>query len=221
MEIIWKQIKHFIPILFIALQLNGVSIGFGQVKVNLPEDNAQRALRNHLKTFYHLVAKATVIFALPKGFNEIRVPDEGEFAFDYGIELPGQDFEIWFKVKPQKENQINDLWYKTDKFYQQDDPDSLYSSIAEAGATAFTGDKSYLERSIPHNYLAPYNADAGKSFLLTLLDKPETKHYKYALMFSLQKFHTGTIIAVCFTNEKGPEFFDNIEKAKNCLRFKQ
>ena len=66
-----------------------------------------------------------------------------------------------------------------------------------------------------------YASDAaGKTYLLNLLDMPETKHYKYALLITLQKGHVGTIIAVCFANEKGAEFFKNINKASKCLKFK-
>jgi hypothetical protein len=55
---------------------------------------------------------------------------------------------------------------------------------------------------------------------LNLLDFPATKHYKYALLIALQRNHTGTIMAVCFTNDKGPEFFKNVDRASNCLKFK-
>jgi hypothetical protein len=49
---------------------------------------------------------------------------------------------------------------------------------------------------------------------------PITKHYKYALLITLQKAQTGTILAICFANEKGPEFFKNMGLAKNCIKFK-
>ena len=49
---------------------------------------------------------------------------------------------------------------------------------------------------------------------------PATKRYKYALLITLQKNHTGIILAVCFTNEKGPEFFKNLDRASSCMKFK-
>ncbi|MEB0302593.1 hypothetical protein, partial [Mucilaginibacter sp. 5C4] len=88
-------------------------------------------------------------------------------------------------------------------------------------AQAFTGDNNYLMRNIPPKYLAKYNGDAGRTYLLNLPDEQVTKHYKYALLLTLQKDHTGTILAVCFSNEKGPEFFKDIDKASSCIKFKQ
>jgi hypothetical protein len=170
-----------------------------------------------LIAFYKQAAEANIIFTPPKDFKEIKTPDAEDFAFDYAMELPGQDFEMWFAVKSLKDN-----WaiYNKEQNLQSPNPDSLYNSISQANAIALTGGKDYFVRVMPDDMLAKYNADAGKSYLLTLLDMPATKHYKYALMLSLQKNHTGVILAVCFTNEKDPEFFKNINKAGSCLKFK-
>jgi hypothetical protein len=217
MEIILKQIKQILVTAMLMLFIVPV---IAQVKspatffIKHPAKSSQ-----HIE-FYRLVAQANITFTYPKGFREIKAPDDEDFSFDYALELPAKDFEIWFKIKPEKEN-----WASYEKSLKSPDPqmanpDSLYNDVAEAHATAFTGDKKYFVRTIPPNILARYNADAGKSYLLTLLDLPDTKHYKYALLITLQKNHTGTIMAICFTNEKGPEFFKNIDRASNCLRFK-
>ena len=165
--------------------------------------------------FNKLVADAGAVFTYPKGFKEIKVPDSADFDFDYAMELPYEDFEIWFQVKSLKANWANYKGQNT-----QANPDSLYNRISEATAIALTGDKDYYVRAIPADMLLRYNADLGKSYLLTLLDMPATRHYKYALLITLQKNHTGTVTAVCFTNDKGPEFFKNINKAGNCFKFK-
>ena len=102
-----------------------------------------------------------------------------------------------------------------------ENPDSVYLDVGKATAVSLAGDQPYFERTIPPEVLAKYHADAGKSYLITLLDLPETKHYKYALLITLQKNHTGTILAICFGNEKGPEFFKNINRASHCLMFKR
>jgi len=188
--------------------------------INHVTEKQRAGLSQQLKAFYRRTAEANVSFTFPKEFIEVKAPDNEYFSFDYAMELPGKDFEIWFQVRSEKENWASYIKTQTpDNQNVQTDPDSLYSFIGVALATTFTGDKTYLVRKTQPNYLAPFNADVGKSYLLTLLDLPDTKGYKYALMFTIHKFHAGTIIAVCFTNTKGLDFFNNINMVKNCLRF--
>lgn len=175
-----------------------------------------------LKKFKEIAARANLVFTFPKGFKEIHAPDNEDFSFDYAMELPGKGFEIWLQVKSQKENYAAYQRTVEDKQTSLDNPDSLYLGMGTAHALAFTGDRSaYFTRPIPPKICARYNADAGRSYLLNLLDLPVTKHYKYALLVTLQKDHTGTILAVCFANEKGPEFFKDMDRASNCVKFKQ
>ena len=227
MKAICKQIKHFKLILLITVLTIGVSKLAAQDTSHKPTaQNGHQPKKSSLslisrqrKQFEILAARANVTFIYPREFKEIKAPDNEYFSFDYGIQLPGKEFEIWFQIKPQKENWASYVKAKSNNATQLDNPDSLYMSIAAAEALDFTGEKNYLVRDIPPEYLARYNADAGKSYLLTLLDSEATKHYKYALLFALQKFHTGIIFAVCFTNDKGPEFFKNINKAASALKF--
>lgn len=172
------------------------------------------------KDFTRVLAQANVVYTPPKGFKEIQAPNDEDFLFDYALEIPDQDFEVWYQVKSQKQNYISyeQGRYDTDK--QTENPDSLYINMSRAQATAFTGERENPLRIIPPNVLKRFKADAGKSYLLTLPDIPATKHYKYALLITLQRNHTGTIMAVCFTNDKGPEFFKNVDRASNCLKFK-
>jgi hypothetical protein len=98
--------------------------------------------------------------------------------------------------------------------------DSTYNYMAETVALAFTGNQALSARIIPKDILARYNADAGKTYLLDLQYLMETKHYKYALLVTLEKDHTGTVLVACLGNDKGTGFFQNINKAANCLKFK-
>jgi hypothetical protein len=172
------------------------------------------------KEFSQLLAQASITFMFPKGFKEIAAVNNEDFSFDYAMEMPGKDFEVWFQVKSQKENWASYERLQNDNDHQLANPDSLYLEMGKAHAIAFTGDRNYFVRNMPQNVLTRYNADSGKSYLLNLLDLPATKHYKYALLITLQRNHTGTIMMVCFTNEKDPEFFKNIDRATNCLKFK-
>ena len=211
MKIILKQLKQ----LLIAMLLGFCMPVFAQVKHTITR-KIKHPVLTQLDEFKRLAAQAGVTFSFPDGFKETRAPNNDYFSYDYAIEIPGKDFEIWFQIKPGKENWQS---YVHAGNNQLANPDSLYAAAGEAQAIAFTGGRNYFVRNIPPNVCARYNADVGKSYLLTLLDMTATKHYKYALMITLQKNHTGNIVAVCFTNEKGAEFFKNIRLAGNCLKF--
>jgi hypothetical protein len=172
---------------------------------------------NQPKTFISELAQAELSFTFPEGFKEIKAPNTESFPFDYALELPGSDFEIWMRVNTQKENEK----FLADKNIRVASPDSLYINLAQDQLTAFTSEKNFMRRNLPSYILERYNADAGSIYLLSIDDSPVTKHYKYAFLTVLQKNKSGTVLAVAFTNEKGPEFFKNMNKASNCLRFKE
>ncbi|HAL81758.1 MAG TPA: hypothetical protein DCO83_05595 [Mucilaginibacter sp.] len=217
MEFFLRQFKQiFITAMFMLF----ICPVIAQVKQPSVIHKKPTELMGQIREFYHLIAQANVSFTYPKGFVEIIAPNDEDFSFDYALELPGKDFEIWFQVKSEKENWISYQHAQAIPNSQLANPDSAYTAIGAATATAFTGDKNYFVRTIPPDILASYNADAGKSYLLTLLDLPQTKHYKYALLIALQKYHTGTILMVYFTNEKNPEFFKNINRTENSVKFK-
>jgi hypothetical protein len=134
-----------------------------------------------LKEFSKELADADLNFTLPAGFKELKDTNDDQ-QFDYGIQLPDADFEIWFQVKSLKDGKPIKL--KNDKVAN---PDSLYLDMGRTQAATFIGDSKYITRSIPAYALSKYNADAGKTFLLNLPDSPTTKHYKYAMVVVLQK----------------------------------
>ena len=189
-----------------------------KAKYALPPQRQQVSAQ--LKAFQQLVTEANATFTFPQGFREIKAPNNEDVSFDYAMEMPGKDFEIWFQVRSIKENWPAYEKNLNDRSAEEDNPDSLYINTGKAQAKAFAGDNEPLMRFIPPNIAERYNADAGKSYMMNLPDVRLTKHYRYAFLITLQKDRTGTIMAVCFSNQKGPEFFKNIDRASNCMKFK-
>jgi hypothetical protein len=228
MKAILKQNKHILLqlalLFFVANSWAQVSHQHAKIKVkNKPVSTLVKPAiqgSQQFKEFLQLLAQANATFAFPKGFKEIPATNNEDFSFDYAMEIPGKGFEVWFQVKSQKENWVSYERSQNDKRGPLANPDSLFGEMGKAHAIAFTGDNNYFTRYMPQNVLDRYNADAGKSYLLNLLDLPATKHYKYALMITLLRSHTGIILMVCFANEKDPEFFKNIDRASNSLKFK-
>lgn len=172
------------------------------------------------KDFYQITKEANLNFTLPAGFREIKAVDNEDYSFDYAMEVPGKNFEMWLQVKSQKQNWISYEKASGDKKTELANPDSMYIEMSKAMATTLSGGHDYLVRNIQPDVLARYNADAGKSYLLNLLDSPATRHYKYALIISLQKNHTGTLMAVYFTNDKDADFYRYVYRAGHCIKFK-
>ncbi|RCH54247.1 hypothetical protein DJ568_13185 [Mucilaginibacter hurinus] len=173
-----------------------------------------------LSHFRYLSNQANVIFAPQAGFREIKALNNEDFTFDYAMDLPGREFEVWYVVRSQKENWASYERVIGDEKLKLENPDSIYMDMGRAHAIALTGERNFFIRTLPASVLNRYNADAGRSYLLNLLDMPETKRYRYALLLSLQKFRTGTIMMVCFTNSKTPEFYKNVERAGSCVKFR-
>lgn len=185
--------RQFKQLLFITILLFCTGAVLAQAKVKKSRE---------FKTFTKNAGKADVTYTLPEGFKELPKPEGGEY--DYAIALPDEDFEIWFKITPQPGNA----------------PDSTYLEAGKTRAKQLAGENEFYIRPIPDYTLSNYNADAGKVYFMSLPDSPVTNHYKYALLTMLQKSGKGTIAAVCITNNKGPDLFKNINRAKNCIKFK-
>jgi len=171
---------------------------------------------SQFKSFTNALNHVNLAFTFPEGFKEIKAPDTESLPFDYAMELPDADFEVWFRVSTQKENEK----FIVERNIHVVNPDSLYVRLAENQIAAFTPDDGYLKRKVPDYILNRYNADDGSTFLFNLDDSPVTKHYKYALLTALTKTNVGTVFTICFSNEKGPEFFKNMNAACSCLKFK-
>jgi len=197
---------------------------FAQKKLHAVKSEQQHLhypLTPQLKDFYGFAAEANVLFNFPAGFKELEATDDEDFSFDYAMGLPGKDFEIWLQVKSQKKNWDSYQYNYNMPGQKLEHPDSAYKAMGLSHVSEFSsGDDQPDVRCLLPKVLKRYNADEGKSYLISLQDSETTKHFKYALLIALQKNHTGTIIMVCFTNDKGPEFFKNVDKASHSVRFK-
>ncbi len=96
------------------------------------------------KEFFRLVARAGVKFIYPDGFKEIKAPNNEDFSFDYGLELPGKEFEIWLQVKSEKEDWASYERAQNTSNTQLANPDSAYNELGKSQAKAFTGDQKYF-----------------------------------------------------------------------------
>lgn len=217
MTFILKQFKQLL-IIQVFLLCAALAIAQGNTSSTPARTVTSKPVSGRLKRFNRLTSDAGMHFIFPEGFKEIPPLNNDDFTFNYAMTLPGRDFEIWFMVKSQKKAWQAFSMAKNDASKQN--PDSAYNALGYEHAVAFTGDTSFLTRTIPKEILVRYNANAGKTYLLNLKDQGETKHYKYALLITLEKDHTSTLLVMCLGNENGTEFFKNISLASKCLKFK-
>ena len=199
------------------LLLAGFGVSARSQQVN---HTAGKPKSKQLKNFIKLLGEANVAYIAPEGFKEIKPVKNDTLSFDYALELPGEAFEVWFQVSSQRRVLENFARSVRDTIRTNEHPDSLYNHTGLALADKLSGGQSCFTTIIPPDYLARYNADEGKTYLLDLADANETRHYKYALLITLHKDRVGTIVAICFGNEKGSGFFKNIFKASRALKFK-
>ncbi|GAB2684050.1 hypothetical protein GCM10027037_01400 [Mucilaginibacter koreensis] len=183
-----------------------------------PQRNQKRTAG--IVKFNKALAEAGMVYTPVAGFKEAGNYAQGNSDFDYGLTLPGQDFEIWFQLTPLKQS-----WQSYERAQAENkqpgiNPDSAYLKAGKFKAEALSADGTYFERNLRPNTLDEYNADAGKTYLVDIKDSPATKHYSYALLITLQKNHVGNVLVMCLTNDRGPAFFRNINRLKNCLKFK-
>ena len=215
--------RQFKQILFTLLLSILAATAISQIKPQKgkPKPAPIKAISPRLRDFMRLTTSAGIDFTFPAGFKETKIFNNEDYAFDYALEMPGQGFEIWFKVKPQKNDWQNYLLSKNDpRKPQMPDPDTAYIALAHAQASILTEDTTWIRRDISPDVLERYNASAGKSYILTLPDRRATNRYKYALVLAIEKDHTGTMLAVCFTNDKSAEFFKNVTRISRYIRFK-
>jgi hypothetical protein len=185
-------VKQFKQLLLIVVFLRFIAPAFAQ--------HNSKPVSEKRKVFYQLLKDADLKFVYPSGFRELSPVDDEDYSYDFAMELPGHDFEVWLQVKPGVQNWASYEHARHNNHFELANPDSLYTDMGKADAMSLGADNNFLVRTMPPEVLERYNADAGKSYLINLADLEITKHYKYALIVALQKYHMGTVVAVYFTN---------------------
>ncbi len=196
-----------------ALFVTGITVLYAQ-------PGKRQAHLSSTTTFVKTAAVAGIAFVTPAGFKEVKPLSYEDVQFNYALNLPDEGFEVHFKVTPLKQK-----WTAYEHAASVDrqmiaNPDSAYLETGKNMAKLLSADGTFFPRQLQENALTDYNADEGKTYLVNLSDMPETRHFSYALIITLQKDHVGSLLAICFTNDKGPGFFQNINRVKNCLKFK-
>jgi protein-tyrosine-phosphatase len=209
--------RQFKKILTITAFLLSTVTAISQVK-SKPNSGTKGSARLH--DFYQITAEAGVDFSFPSGFREDKALNSDDIPFDYAISMAGHQFEVWFQVRSQKKNWQTYISDKDDPAKSTENPDSAYQEMGQAMARSLKDDHDYLARNLSQEILKQYNASNGKSYLITLPDQSETKHYKYALVLTMERDQTGTLVAVCFTDEQNPEFFKNVSLMSSYIKFK-
>lgn len=175
-------------------------------------------LSSQFKNFQQSLSAANVQFLLPKDFIEIKALHTAQADVDYAMELPNANFQVWYLVKNLQQ------WPKFKASEEGpkkalNNPDSLYSSVSLSAATNLAGKDNFISKNLPKEVLNVFHADKGKSYQLNLYDRPETSHYQYGLLISLQKAGTGYMLMLFLGDENGPDFYKKVNKAYYSVKF--
>ncbi len=172
-----------------------------------------------LKSFQQNLATLNVQFALPRDFKEIKTVHTADLDVDYAMELPNENFQVWFMVKNLQQQRARLKVFEDASKAAISTPDSLYKPIATATAIALAGKNNYTVKALPPEALALFNANEGQSYLLSLYNTPITNRCKYGLLICLQKHGAGSISMLFLSNDNGPDFYKNVNKACYSVRF--
>ena len=199
--------RKILPILLLLIFVGAVC--FSQVQQNFPQ----------LKTFQQALAGLNAQFAFPKDFREIKTVRNADLDVDYAIELPDGNFQVWFIAKNPQQQRARLKVFEDDSKTANTHPDSLYKVVSTTTANTLAGKNNYTTKVLPSEMLALFKADAGQSYLLNLYNSAVTNHCKYGLLICLQKNGTGNISMLFLSNDNGPDFYKNVNKACYSLRF--
>jgi hypothetical protein len=199
--------RKLLPILLLLL-----------IFANLVSHAQSQSNFTQLKSFQQTLAALNAQFAFPKDFKEIKTVRGADLDVDYAIELPNDDFQVWFMARNQQQRTKSKVFEDNAKA-PNSSSDSLYKSVSTATALALAGKNNFTDKVLPAELLALYHADEGQSYLLNLYNAPVTNHYKYGLLICLQKNGAGSISMLFLGNDNGPEFYKKVNKACYAVRF--
>ena len=194
--------------IFMLLFSSGLIV-HGQSVQNFPQ----------LKSFQQNLSGINVQFAFPRDFKEIKTLHTTDLDIDYAIELPNENFQVWFMVKNLQQQRAKLKVFEDASKAAANNPDSLYKPIATATAITLAGKNNYTVKVLPPEALALFNAGQGQSYLLNLYDTPVTNRCKYGLLICLQKHGSGSVSMLFLSNDNGPDFYKNVNKACYSVRF--
>lgn len=174
---------------------------------------------SQLKTFQQSLSTVDLQFTFPKDFKEIKALHEGNVDVSYAMELPDENFQVWYQVKNTQQQWPKHKITEDDSKHTAINPDSLYSVSSSAVAMVLAGKNNFTSKTLSSEVLNTFHADRGKSYQLELYDLPETNHYQYGLLISLQKTGVGYVSMLFLSNDNGPEFYRKVNKAYYSVRF--
>lgn len=174
---------------------------------------------SQLKAFQQSLSAADLQFTFPKGFKEIKALHEGNVDVDYAMELSDENFQVWYEVKNTQQQWPKRKITEDDSKRAAIHPDSLYNVSSSLAAVMLAGKNNFTSKNLSPEVLNTFRADRGKSYQLELYDRPETNHYQYGLLISLQKNSVGYVSMLFLSNDNGPEFYRKVNKAYYSVRF--
>lgn len=174
---------------------------------------------SQLKTFQQLLSAADLQFTFPKDFKEIKALHEGNIDVNYAMELSDENFQVWYQVKNTQQQWPKRKITEDDSKRAAIHPDSLYSVSSSLAAVMLAGKNNFTSKNLSPEVLNTFHADRGKSYQLELFDRPETNHFQYGLLISLQKNSVGYVSMLFLSNDNGPEFYRKVNKAYYSVRF--
>lgn len=185
--------------------------GFAQIPQNISQ----------LKSFQQTLSVVGVQFFSPKEFREIKPLHYGNINVDYAIELPNDNFQVWYLAKSSLQEQAKIKVFEDNVKRSAIHPDSLYTFAAARTSAILAGNdkNNYTYKILPPDVLSSFGADNGISYQLNLKDRPETNHYQYGLLVCLQKNGQGYVEMLFLSNQNGPDFYKNVNKAYYSVKF--